>query len=139
MLTHDRYLYGGYGFGTPAAFDDVYILSLPSFKWIKGYPLDGSDTSLNGHGGCSANVVNPDQMVVIGGWFPNSTSGACDGPDTQGQHNMILGNNSGKADSGNGIWDKYDPKLTTYVVPDLVVSAIGGGYVVHVHNRSYHG
>ncbi|KAH8730040.1 hypothetical protein GQ44DRAFT_816576 [Phaeosphaeriaceae sp. PMI808] len=119
------YLYGGYGFGTPAAFDDVYILSLPSFKWVKGYPLGGTDSNQFGHGGCSANVMNKNQMMVIGGWFPNPTFGDCDAPDAQGQHNMVMGNNSGKAE--NGIWDKYDPKLTTYAVPSLVVAVIGGG------------
>jgi hypothetical protein len=118
------YLYGGYGFGTPAAFDDVYILSLPSFKWVKGYPL-GGDTNQFGHGGCSATVMNPDQMMVIGGWFPNASFVDCDAPAAQGQHNMILGNNTGKEE--NGIWDKYDPKLSTYVVPTAVLAVIGGG------------
>jgi hypothetical protein len=120
----NRYLYGGYGFGNPAAFDDVYILSLPSFKWVKGYPL-GGDTNQFGHGGCSATVMNPDQMMVIGGWFPNTSFVDCDAPAAQGQHNMILGNNTGKEE--NGIWDKYDPKLSTYVVPTAVIAAIGGG------------
>jgi hypothetical protein len=107
----------------------VYILSLPSFKWIKGYPLGGPVSNQFGHGGCSATVINPDQMIVIGGWFPNSTFTDCDSPDSQGQHNMILGNNTGKQE--NGIWDKYDPKLSSYAVPTMVVSAIGGGYVQH--------
>jgi hypothetical protein len=64
--------------------------------------------------------------MVIGGWFPNSTFTDCDSADTQGQHNMVLGGNSGKQD--NAIWDKYDPKLSSYAVPTMVVSAIGGGY-----------
>jgi hypothetical protein len=122
------YLYGGYGFGNPPAFDDVYILSLPSFTWIKGYPLGGGDSNQFGHGGCTANVVNPDEMMIIGGWYSNSTFGDCDQPDAQGQHNMVLGNNTGKTD--NGIWDKYDPKATAYAVPALVVAAIGGGYAL---------
>jgi hypothetical protein len=122
----NRYLYGGYGFGTPAAFNDVYILSLPSYKWVKGYPLGGSNSETNVHGGCSANVMNPDQMMIIGGWFPNPEFG-CDTPETQGQHNMILGNNTDKQE--NGLWDKYDSQLTTYAVPTLVISAIGGGCV----------
>jgi hypothetical protein len=120
------YLYGGYGFGNPPAFDDVYILSLPSFTWVKGYPLGGGDSNQFGHGGCSANVVNSNEMMIIGGWYSNTTFGDCDQPDAQGQHNMVLGNNTGKID--NGIWDKYDPKATAYAVPALVVAAIGGGY-----------
>jgi hypothetical protein len=121
-----RYVYGGYGFGT-TAFDEIYILSLPSFKWIKAYPSTGN-TNQFGHGGCSANVINSDQMVVIGGWFPDSTASPCDTPEAQGQHNMILGNNTGKVE--NGIWDTYDPSRSRYDVPALVVSAVGGGYII---------
>ncbi|KAH3917053.1 hypothetical protein HBH56_051690 [Parastagonospora nodorum] len=115
------YLYGGYGFSNPAAFDDAYILSLPSFTWVKAY----GNSDAFGHGGCSANVVNPNQMLIIGGWYPNSSFVDCDQPDAQGQHNMVMGNNTGKKE--NGIWDKYDPKLTDYAVPTLVVAVIGGG------------
>ncbi|KAH7389351.1 hypothetical protein DE146DRAFT_160791 [Phaeosphaeria sp. MPI-PUGE-AT-0046c] len=118
------YLYGGYGFGDPAAFDDVYILSLPSFKWMKGYPL-GASSNQFGHGGCSASIMNPNQMMVIGGWFSNQSFVDCDAPNSQGQHNMVLGNNTGKQE--NGIWDKYDPKLSSYVVPTMIIDAIGGG------------
>src|SRR5437016_5441715 len=91
MLTIDSYVYGGYGFGEAPAFDDVYILSLPSFKWIKAF--NGSDEvpDTNGHGGCSANVINRDQMLVIGGWFPSTDK--CDVEGAQGQHNLVLGYN----------------------------------------------
>jgi hypothetical protein len=124
LQAFDRYIYGGYGFGNPAAFDDVYILSLPSFKWVKGYPL-GGDSNQFGHGGCSATVMNPDQMMVIGGWFPNTSFVDCDASSAQGQHNMILGGNTGKEE--NSLWDKYDPNLSAYVVPSMVIAAIGGG------------
>ncbi|KAF1839262.1 hypothetical protein BDW02DRAFT_585319 [Decorospora gaudefroyi] len=117
------YLYGGYGFGEAQAFDDVYILSLPSFTWIKAFPLDGSDSSpsLVGHGGCSANAINHTQMLVIGGWFPLYDK--CDAPEGQGQHNMVLGYNGRE----KKLWDKYDPGLDTYVVPSPIIAAIGGG------------
>ncbi|KAF1940761.1 hypothetical protein EJ02DRAFT_423610 [Clathrospora elynae] len=116
------YLYGGYGFSRPA-FDDAYILSIPSFTWIKVYPTDGNDSvpSTFGHGGCSANVVNHAQMLVMGGWFPSYDK--CDSPESQGQHNMVLGYN-GKAGK---LWDKYDPELSHYVVPSPIIAAIGGG------------
>lgn len=122
-LTSDSYLYGGYGFGEAAAFNDVYILSMPSFKWIKAYPTDGSDAVPDpvGHGGCSANVINRDQMLVIGGWFPSYDK--CDSEGSQGQHNMVLGYNGGE----NKLWDKFDPQLSNYVVPTPIVTAIGGG------------
>ncbi|CAO2658822.1 Nn.00g065450.m01.CDS01 [Neocucurbitaria sp. VM-36] len=119
------YMYGGYGYDDRPAFNDVYILSLPSFQWIKGYPLDGSDAvpDAAGHGACTANVVRRDQMLVIGGWFPDSTHTDCDAPNAQGQHNMILGNNTKR----EFLWDDFDPELTTYVVPPVVIQKIGGG------------
>jgi hypothetical protein len=57
-------------------------------------------------------------MLVIGGTFPLSTT--CDSPTTWGTHNMDLGMVGGKA------WNNYEPNITTYVVPPLVVSAVGG-------------
>ena len=127
-LTFHSYLYGGFGASATEApgFDDAYILSIPSFTWIKAFPLDGSDSqpSQVGHGGCSANMINRAQMLIIGGWFPLYDK--CDAPAGQGQHNMVPGFNGGEAK----LWDKFDPKLTNYVVPSPIVSAIGGGYAL---------
>jgi hypothetical protein len=115
-------LYGGYGFEETLAYDDVYILSIPSFTWIKAFPATNG-TGPYPHGGCSANVVNRDQMIIIGGWFPGNGPDFCDSPDVQGQHGMNLGYNGEK----KALWDKYDPKLSTYFVPTPIISAIGGG------------
>lgn len=116
------YLYGGYGVDQQnvTGFDDVYILTLPSFNWIKAFPTD-NPTSEFGHGGCSANVINRDQMLIIGGWFPETDQ--CDAPNAWGQHNANLGYNG----QGNTLWDKYDPNISTYFVPTPVISVIGGG------------
>ncbi|RII14288.1 hypothetical protein CUC08_Gglean003867 [Alternaria sp. MG1] len=119
MLIWSSYLYGGYGFGEAPAFDDVYILSLPSFTWIKVFSSE--NPSKIGHGGCSANVVNRAQMLVIGGWFPIYDK--CDVPEGQGQHNMVLGYNGGDSK----LWDKFSPQLDDYVVPSPIISVIGGG------------
>jgi hypothetical protein len=106
-------------------YDDAYILSLPSFTWIKAFPTDNSTTKF-GHGGCSANVIRKDQMLIIGGWFPSAND--CDGMSggaAWGQHNMNLGYNGAQ----KALWDKYDPKASSYFVPTPIISAIGGGYV----------
>jgi hypothetical protein len=103
----------------------VYILSLPSFTWIKAFPENDNSTTPAevGHGGCSANVINRKQMLVIGGWFPLYDK--CDAPSGQGQHNMVLGYNGDDAK----LWDKFQPNISAYVVPSPIISAIGGGYV----------
>ncbi|KAF1955602.1 hypothetical protein CC80DRAFT_87779 [Byssothecium circinans] len=118
--SYNIYLYGGFGVENVTGYDDSYILSLPSFKWIKSWPTDNT-TQAYPHGGCTANVINRDQMIVMGGWY--TTSDICDSPNSQGQHNMNLGYN-GPAKS---LWDKYDPKVSKYFVPTPVISAIGGG------------
>ncbi|UPX17203.1 uncharacterized protein EKO05_0007572 [Ascochyta rabiei] len=118
--SYNVYLYGGHGFGDSPGFDDAYILTIPSFTWIKVFPT-ANNTAEYPHGGCSANVVTRDQMLIIGGWFPESDQ--CDSPQIQGQHLMNLGFNGEK----QALWDKYDPSLSTYSVPTPVISAIGGG------------
>lgn len=120
--SYNIYIYGGYAIDqwNISSFDDIYILSLPSFTWIKAWPGDNY-TSKIGHGGCSANVINRDQMIVMGGWFTNTDD--CDSPTLYGQHNMNLGINGAE----KAIWDKYDPKLSTYFVPTPVISVVGGG------------
>ncbi|KAF2117870.1 hypothetical protein BDV96DRAFT_405557 [Lophiotrema nucula] len=118
--SYNIYLYGGFGMENGTGFDDAYILSLPSFTWIRAWPTDNS-TQAYPHGGCSANVIHRDQMLIIGGWFTNSDT--CDSPNGFGQHNMNMGYNG----PSKTLWDKYDPKVSTYFVPTPVIAAIGGG------------
>ncbi|KAF2872482.1 hypothetical protein BDV95DRAFT_385660 [Massariosphaeria phaeospora] len=119
--TYNIYLYGGFGIENVTGFDNIYILSLPSFTWIKGWPTNNSTAQAYPHGGCSANVINKDQMLIIGGWF--TTNDECDSADVWGQHNMNMGYNG----PAKAIWDKYDPKISTYFVPTPVISVVGGG------------
>ncbi len=109
------YLYGGMGFGQNASgFDDLYILSMPSFRWIRWW------TSSDGgvpHHTLSCNVVGG-QMLIIGGTFPLSDK--CDSPVTWGTHNVDLGKKSGK------MWNDYSPNITSYVVPPEVIAVVGG-------------
>ncbi|KAH7125724.1 hypothetical protein B0J11DRAFT_312729 [Dendryphion nanum] len=120
--SYNIYLYGGFGVNpyNVTGFDDAYILTIPSFTWIKSWPSNNS-TTVFGHGGCSANVVRRDQMLIIGGWFPESNN--CDAENGQGQHNMNLGFNGPQS----SLWDKYDPRISKYFVPTPVLSVVGGG------------
>ncbi|KAF2466961.1 uncharacterized protein BDR25DRAFT_305792 [Lindgomyces ingoldianus] len=119
--SYNIYLYGGFGISNITGYDDAYILSLPSFTWIKAWPTGNATGTPLPHGGCSANVINRDQMLIIGGWF--TTSDTCDSPNGWGQHNMNLGFNG----PSKTLWDKYDPKVSTYFVPTPIISAVGGG------------
>jgi hypothetical protein len=113
------YLYGGLGFppnGT--GFDDVYILTLPSFTWIKWYPTAPGPGSP--HHSLTCNVINGAQMLIIGGTFP--ASNMCDAPAVWGTHNLNLGKNN----PDNAMWSKFYPNLTEYNVPPEIVAVVGG-------------
>ncbi|KAH0845881.1 hypothetical protein FOPE_11663 [Fonsecaea pedrosoi] len=117
--SYNIYLYGGFGFGeNTTGFDDVYILTMPTFEWIKWYPDSPGPGSP--HGMLTCNVIDRGQMIVMGGNFTNTT--ACDVPAIQGQHNLNLG----QYDSTNAKWYPYLPNLTDYFVPPAILQVAGG-------------
>lgn len=117
--SYNIYIYGGFGFGeNVTGFDDVWILTLPTFEWIKWYPeAPGASAP---HGLLTCNVIENSQMMVMGGNFTNST--ACDVPTLGGQHNLNLG----QVNVENSKWYQYLPNLTSYSVPPAIVSVAGG-------------
>ncbi|KAK5728185.1 hypothetical protein LTR17_012090 [Elasticomyces elasticus] len=127
-LHRSSYLFGGlqpYG-EQGVGFGDVWILSIPSFTWTQWYPgLNGSarfPTAPNEHHSSSCNVVLESQMLIMGGYFPNSSNENCDAKNIWGQHNLNLGNN----DVETAAWYQYLPNVTSYQVPSTIVDAIGG-------------
>lgn len=119
------YLYGGAGFGANATgFDDVYILSLPSFTWIKWW----ENSSPRPHNMLSCNVIDGAQMLIVGGSFPNDQS-QCDSLPSWGTHNVNL-NEPAAGQSAFNPWNTYQPNLTTYALPSAIVSVVGGSYVL---------
>jgi hypothetical protein len=80
LRTSNIYLYGGAGFGVNATgFDDVYILTMPSFQWIKWWPT--VPNTGHPHNSLSCNIVDNTQMLIIGGTFPEpGDSDMCDAP-----------------------------------------------------------
>ncbi|KAI5928639.1 hypothetical protein F4810DRAFT_717191 [Camillea tinctor] len=121
-LTITSYLYGGRGMPpSTAGFDDVYILSLPSFTWIKFYPED-ANTNQYPHNTLTCNVIDNAQMIVMGGTFPLDDT-TCDVPQQWGSHNLDLG----KQNPQGAQWYLYQPNVTSYVVPEEIIDAIGGG------------
>ncbi|TKA83459.1 hypothetical protein B0A55_00572 [Friedmanniomyces simplex] len=111
----------GVGYG------DVWILSIPSFTWTQWYPsLNGSTrepTSPSEHHSLSCNVIDQSQMIIMGGYFPNSSNIGCDAKNIWGEHNLNLGaENEQQAE-----WYQYLPNVTSYQVPSTIVGVIGGG------------
>lgn len=111
--SHNVYIYGGYNGlttnGNP--YDDVYVLSLPSFKWIKAY----SGKSTHGRRGHRCLKVYPDQMFVVGGQ-PATMSKCVEG-------GVITDFNLNNLE----FQDEYDPtKWAEYKVPTVVSAEIGG-------------
>jgi hypothetical protein len=103
-----------------SGFDDVYVLTIPSFQWIKMYPTDGNATGEFPHHSLSCNVIDNSQMIIIGGTFP--TSDRCDVPEQFGVHNVDMG----KQNPEKALWQIFEKNLTTYSLPDDIVSAVGG-------------
>ncbi|KAB8201654.1 hypothetical protein BDV34DRAFT_202273 [Aspergillus parasiticus] len=116
--SYNIYLYGGLGAPEGLGFDDLYILTLPSFQWIKWYP-NGTDSGYPKNS-MSCTVVDGAQMLVMGGTKPNDTD--CDIPAIYGMHNVYLG----KQNPQDAIWALFRPNLTSYEVPTEIISAVGG-------------
>lgn len=114
--SHNIYVYGGYSGEdaeeTPS--DDVYILSLPSFTWVKAYT--GNDR--HGRSGHKCFRIFPDQMLLVGGQYKDPSL-CLDGGIIQ----MFNLNDPKFQDSYSPVtWDDY-------IVPEVVVRQIGGTYV----------
>lgn len=122
--SYNIYIYGGASFGSnPIGYDDIYVLSIPSFTWIRSlYPSDSNVTGPFPKAMSSCNVINNDsQMLVIGGRAMNDTS-SCDADVVMGQHNMVLG----KDNPEKAIWARFQPDLSTYTLPTDIVTVVGG-------------
>lgn len=111
--SHNIYIYGGNdgSDNSTIPFDDVYILSLPSFVWIKAY----SGIPRHGRSGHQCFRVFPDQMLVLGGLFQDPS--LC----LEGGVLQLFNLNT------LNFQDSYDPSsYKSYTVPDIVTRQIGG-------------
>ncbi|KAL9111128.1 MAG: hypothetical protein Q9227_004391 [Pyrenula ochraceoflavens] len=107
------YIYGGYdglnSEDTPS--DDVWVLSLPSFTWIKVYSGRGA----HGRSSHKCKSVYPDQMFVIGGVHEDVAQCLSSG--------LIEVFNLNKL----AFQDSYDPTIySQYQVPPAISKVIGG-------------
>ncbi|KAJ5051966.1 uncharacterized protein L3040_001727 [Drepanopeziza brunnea f. sp. 'multigermtubi'] len=114
--SHNIYWYGGFDGLHPAGdfSDAVYILSIPSFKWMKM----NSGTSSHARAGHKCVKPYPDQMLVIGGYtsLSGTTLSCVEGGIIQ-IYNL----------SSNAWIESYDPKVwSNYSIPDAWQSMLGG-------------
>ena len=114
--SHNIYWYGGFdGLDQAGTYsDDVWILSVPSFMWMKVK----SGTPSHGRAGHKCVKPYPDQMFVIGG-YP-SLSGT--------SFHCLEGNVIQVFNLSSLQWiDKYDPGVwSNYTVPAMIYEMIGG-------------
>jgi hypothetical protein len=129
------YIWGGLsqpaGSTNVTALNDVYVLSLPTFTWVKIFPGHTDNSTYQyGHYSATCNMVkSQSQMFVIGGTYPNpGDEDICDlAADIYAQHNIWTGgvNNTGQPRQ-DIYWAVYNPNITTNVVPVDVYSIVGG-------------
>lgn len=114
--SYNIYYYGGYdGLHEDQDFnDDVWILSLPSFMWMK-ISSGSSDHARAAH---KCFTPYPDQMVVLGGYTPQKTNTI----------NCVDGGILQVFNLTEGKWmDSYDPaNWNEYGVPEMIYLMIGG-------------
>ena len=104
-------MYGGRGSGNQY-FDQVYVLSIPSFSWTKLYQGTSPRFAHTCH------LVANRQMLTVGGIGNNPlTSGPCD-YQTKGVNIFDL--------STLRFGSVYDVNAPPYVVPPQLVAKIGG-------------
>jgi hypothetical protein len=112
------YIHGGFdGLSPLTTYDDVYVLSLPSFSWYKADYTPGTGRTLH-----TCNAVNR-QMIVIGGtsnddsWLTgNSVSGTYRDPWPWGL---------GVFDMSKMEWaSEFNADAADYVTPDVVIAGI---------------
>ncbi|KAJ6120146.1 hypothetical protein N7523_004426 [Penicillium sp. IBT 18751x] len=111
--SHNIYIYGGcngYEYdSTPS--DDVYILSLPSFKWIQAF----NGTTIHGRSGHRCIKVYPNQMLAIGGLHVDPTNCVDGGVVVNFDLNTLA------------FQSTYDPaEWSVYKVPGILSAEIGG-------------
>ena len=126
LLIFHSYIYGGLAPNSEnengtVAFDDLYILSIPAFTWVKYYP--SLPIQAFPHHSSTCNIVNGTQMIVMGGTFPYSEQ--CDATNVYGQHNVDLG----LLNQINASWTAFRNDNPPYRLPPVLYNIIGGSYV----------
>ncbi|RPA84162.1 hypothetical protein BJ508DRAFT_412878 [Ascobolus immersus RN42] len=111
--SHNIYIYGGMSPGKKAILDDVWVLSLPAFHWVKV-----SKETTAGRAAMSCNIVGKEErfLFIFGGDKGKDFEQDCD----EGGPGRLF-------DLSSGIWRSDFKIAEKYEVPQPVYAAIGGG------------
>ncbi|KAF2138400.1 uncharacterized protein K452DRAFT_93125 [Aplosporella prunicola CBS 121167] len=116
-------IYGGWDQLKQQTFSDVYVLSLPSFRWIQVTKDTATDPETTpGRNRHKCNMWNDGQMIVSGGIVAVGVG------DPKKLNNVCNQNYPPfeVLDTSTYAWrTQFDPKLE-YSVPDVVTAVIGG-------------
>ncbi|KAI9777407.1 MAG: hypothetical protein M1839_008920 [Geoglossum umbratile] len=103
------YLYGGRN--DTALFDQIHVLSLPSFTWTKIF--EGQSPRF----GMTCHLIAKRQLLTVGGYSSLNLTSGCDWEDK----------GVGIYDLSTLIWgSRYNAYAPEYLIPTPVVSMIGG-------------
>lgn len=127
--SHQIYFFGGQNlvpYMEQLQYDDMWILTIPSFKWIK---VDQSKQSIPpARAGHSCDIVGR-EMIVIGGYVGDELS--CDSPGvyifdvTNLQWTTSYSASAGGFGGGSG-GNKNDASSSPYKVPKAIIDVVGG-------------
>ncbi|KAI9931940.1 hypothetical protein MW887_009441 [Aspergillus wentii] len=107
--SHNIYMYGGQA--TNKVYDQIYVLSIPSFTWTRIYE---GESPRYGH---TCHLVANRQMLTVGGSSTDALTAACDW-ETKGV---------AVYDISSLTWGStYDASASAYEVPSLVYDTVGG-------------
>ncbi|KZM20907.1 uncharacterized protein EKO05_0006355 [Ascochyta rabiei] len=123
--SYNIYLYGGASVGEGEGYGDVWVLSLPSFTWIKSVPTAEDIVVTTPRHSLTCDVYENSQMVIVGGHLTKSTD--CDVPWIYGQHSLYLG----RSNIDGLKRAAFNASLSTYDVPQEVTDVIGGDSAGH--------
>ncbi|KAI9740608.1 MAG: hypothetical protein M1834_005189 [Cirrosporium novae-zelandiae] len=110
--SHNIYVYGGWDPSKDETyFDEIWVLSLPSFRWIKIF------TGSSPRFGHTCHLVGHRQMITVGGLDNKQNNDSCDW-----EYKSVA-----IYDLTSGVWGSvFDAFKQSYVVMDIIYSAIGG-------------
>lgn len=138
--SYNIHMFGGQNlipYGNQTQYDDMWILTVPSFTWIQ-VPMDGQSVPY-ARAGHTCNIWDG-QMVVVGGYTGTANALTCESPGVYvfnlsslqwtNQYTALSSNENNKysqqlsqkgVSANDGLEGSYD-----YQVPALVQSVIGG-------------